>query len=109
VGHIARVFEEAGIPSVAFGVQAFKSRMLPMSIPRLVLTPELMGKTLGRPGDNTTQLDYLRTGLDLLENASGGKTLVEFGINPAFYSRNIAFANIPKASAEARKQSPAPT
>ena len=64
---------------MAFGVQAFKSRMLPMSIPRLVLTPELMGKTLGRPHDKATQLDYLRAGLDLFENASVGKTLVEPG------------------------------
>jgi hypothetical protein len=79
VGHIARVFEEAGIPTVAFGVQAFKSRMLPMSLPRLVLTSELMGKTLGRPNDNAAQLDYLQAGLDLLENASEGSTWIEMG------------------------------
>ena len=71
------MFEEAGIPSVAFGVQAFKNRMLPMSIPRLVLTPELMGKTLGRPGDKQTQIDYLKAGLSLLEDAKEGNTLVE--------------------------------
>lgn len=71
------MFEEAGIPTVAFGVQAFKSRMLPMSIPRLVLTPELMGKTLGRPHDEATQIGYLRAGLELLENAREGKTLIE--------------------------------
>ena len=64
---------------MAFGVQAFKSRMLPMSIPRLVLTPELMGKTLGRPHDMATQLAYLRVGLDMLEDASEGKSLVELG------------------------------
>ena len=64
---------------MAFGVQAFKSRMLPMSLPRLVLTPELMGKTLGRPYDRATQLVYLRAGLDMLEDASEGKTLVEPG------------------------------
>ena len=64
---------------MAFGVQAFRSRMLPMSIPRLVLTPELMGKTLGRPNDRATPLDYLRVGLEMLENASEGNTLVEFG------------------------------
>ncbi len=77
VGHIARVFEEAGIPTVAFGVQAFSSRMLPMSIPRLVLTPEMMGKTLGRPFDKATQEKYLRVGLDLLEKAREGNTLIE--------------------------------
>lgn len=79
MGHLARVFEDAGIPTAAFGVQAFKSRMLPMSLPRLVLTPELMGKTLGRPHDQETQLAYLRAGLDLLENASEGGTWIEMG------------------------------
>jgi hypothetical protein len=77
VGHIARTFESAGIPTVAFGVQAFKSRMAPMRIPRLVLTPELMGKTLGKPNDVPTQRRYLEIGLELLENASSGYTIVE--------------------------------
>ena len=86
MGHIARTpvpgltdrgLEAAGIPTVALGVQAFKSRMLPMSIPRLVLTPELMGKTLGRPGDKQTQIDYLEVGLSLLESALEGNTLIE--------------------------------
>jgi hypothetical protein len=54
--------------------------MLPMSIPRLVLTPELMGKTLGRPGDKKIQRAYLMAGLDLLENASEGNNLIEFGV-----------------------------
>ena len=77
-----RGFEAAGIPTVAFGVQAFKSRMLPMTIPRLVLTLELMGKTLGRPHDKSAQMEYLKTGIGLLENASAGKTLIELGNNP---------------------------
>jgi len=50
-----------------------------MSIPRLVFTPELLGKTLGRPHDVSTQLKYLKTGLDLLENASEGNTWLEVG------------------------------
>lgn len=77
VGHIARVFEQAGISTVSFGIQAFKYRMVPMSIPRLVLTPELLGKTLGMPGDTPTQQSYLEIGLDLLENAPQGNTWVE--------------------------------
>jgi hypothetical protein len=82
VGHIARAFEGAGIPTVAFGVLAFRSRMLPMSLPRLVLTPELMGKTLGRPHEDSTQKDYIMTGLSLLEKASEGKTFIEVGDRP---------------------------
>ena len=77
VGHIARAFESAGIPTVAFGVQAFKSRMIPMRVPRLVLTPELMGKTLGMPNDVLTQRRYLEMGLNLLEVAAEGNTRVE--------------------------------
>lgn len=77
VGHIARVFEELELPTVAYGVQAFSSRMLPMSIPRLVLTPELMGKTLGRPHDEVTQRRYLEAGLELLEKAAGSPRSVE--------------------------------
>jgi hypothetical protein len=48
-----------------------------MSIPRLVLTPELMGKTLGRPYDEVTQRHYLMAGLELLDRAASGGMLVE--------------------------------
>ena len=48
-----------------------------MRIPRLVITPELMGKTMGMPNDVTKQRTYLEIGLDLLENASEGNTWVE--------------------------------
>jgi hypothetical protein len=51
--------------------------MVPMRIPRLVITPELMGKTLGMPNDVTAQRRYLQIGLDLLENASLGNSMVE--------------------------------
>lgn len=50
--------------------------MLPMAIPRLVITPELLGKTLGKPNDKKSQLKYLEAGLDLLENAPAGNSTV---------------------------------
>ena len=53
------------------------NKMVTMKIPRLVITPELMGKTLGMPDDVTTQRQYLEIGLDLLENASERNTFVE--------------------------------
>ena len=77
VGHIERGFESAGIPTIAFGVRAFKRREVPMQVPRLVITPELMGKTLGKPNDGSTQCRYLDIGLELLENASPGNSIVE--------------------------------
>ena len=43
-----------------------------MRVPRLVITSELMGKTLGKLNDGSTQRRYLDTGLELLENVSAG-------------------------------------
>jgi hypothetical protein len=51
--------------------------MVPMRLPRLVLTPELMGKTLGMPNDVLTQRRYLEMGLNLLEVAAEGNTRIE--------------------------------
>ncbi len=48
-----------------------------MNVPRLVLTPELIGKTLGQPNDIAAQTKYLQIALDLLENADEGSTVVE--------------------------------
>jgi hypothetical protein len=48
-----------------------------MSIPRLVLTPELLGKTFGKPHDVSTQMRYLKIGLDLLMDAEDGKACIE--------------------------------
>ena len=77
VGHIARVFDSHGIATVTFGVKAFMDRMVAMNIPRLVITPELMGRTLGKPHDVQTQRKYLEAGLELLESATEGNSLVE--------------------------------
>ena len=52
-------------------------RMVAMKIPRLVITPELMGRTLGKPHDVQTQRKYLEAGLELLESATEGNSLVE--------------------------------
>ncbi len=42
-----------------------------MRLPRLVVTPYPMGRTLGAPGDRETQKKAIRLALDLLENATG--------------------------------------
>jgi hypothetical protein len=77
VGHVARAIEEAGIPTVVIGSRVFKSRMVGMRLPRLVLTPEIMGRTLGEPGATDAQRKYLELGLDLLENAKEPGKLIE--------------------------------
>ncbi len=71
------MFESAGLPTISYGIQAFASRMRPMRIPRLILTPELLGKTLGRPHDMVAQRRYLELGLELLETATQGDTVLE--------------------------------
>lgn len=77
VGHTARVFEEAGLPTVVIGTSVFKTRLAKMNIPRLLLTSELLGKTLGKPFEMETQKKYLLAALDLLEKAETGNSLIE--------------------------------
>ena len=57
------------------GVAAFRDQLVAMSLPRLVITSQLMGRPLGKPGDRTRQRQILRAAFDLLEHAQEGKTL----------------------------------
>jgi hypothetical protein len=77
VGHIARAFEEVGIPTVIIAAATFRPRMEPMTLPRLVLTPYPMGRPLGAPGDIEGQRTTLLAALDLLANATEAGTIVE--------------------------------
>jgi hypothetical protein len=49
-----------------------------MQIPRLLLTPFLMGRPLGAPHDGERQMDVLRQGLRLLETAVLAPTVVHY-------------------------------
>ncbi|MBD3308752.1 hypothetical protein GF339_20250 [candidate division KSB3 bacterium] len=69
VGHVARVLEHAGIATVITAVRAFQRRLEKMIPPRLVLTPHVMGRPVGAPGDQTSQRNVLLTALHLLRNA----------------------------------------
>lgn len=77
VGHVARLLEEAGLPTVVIASAVFRDRLEAMSLPRLVLTPHLMGRPLGTPGDVARQRLTLLTALELLERAQQGKSVVE--------------------------------
>ncbi len=63
--------------TVVIGVAAFRDRLAAMSLPRLVVTPQLMGRPVGAPNDKTRQREILLAALDLLENAQAGKTIVD--------------------------------
>lgn len=77
MGHIARLLEEGGIATVVIGVTAFRDRLAAMSLPRLVITPHLMGRPLGTPNDGRRQREILLAAFDLLANAQHGKTIVK--------------------------------
>ena len=77
VGHIARLLEEGGIPTVVIAVRAFKARLEMMTLPRLLLTPHPMGRPLGPPGDRKRQMETLRAALSLLERAEKGGTTLD--------------------------------
>ncbi len=78
VGHIARLLEEAGIPTVIVAVKSFQTRMQMMSVPRALLTPHLMGRPIGRPGDLEQQRKVIQAALQLLETADHGGTIIDF-------------------------------
>ena len=78
VGHVARAFEQAGIPSVVIMSKVFKDRTAAMNPARILLTPHPMGRPLSAPFDVEKQRDVLKAGLSLLETATDGGTIVEY-------------------------------
>lgn len=82
VGHVARLLEEAGIPTVVIAVRTFRPYLEPMRLPRLLLTPFPMGRPLGAPNDVETQREVVLTGVKMLETAVANNTILE--INPPY-------------------------
>ncbi|MFW6070401.1 MAG: hypothetical protein ACOC9X_05070 [bacterium] len=77
MGHLARLLEVAGTPTVIISTLAFKPRLMAMSVPRLLLTPYPMGRPIGAPGDAHGQRRTLLAALELLETARSAPALVE--------------------------------
>ncbi len=75
VGHVARLLEEAGIPTVIVASQIFSKQLEAMKLPRVLLTPYLMGRPIGRPNDEKGQLKVLQKGLELFEKAEKSGTM----------------------------------
>jgi hypothetical protein len=78
VGHLARLLEKAEIATVIIAVKAFRPRMEPMQLPRVLFTPYPMGRPVGAPGDVDSQRVAVEMALDLLSQARGGGTMTEF-------------------------------
>lgn len=77
VGHVARRFETAGIPTVVVHIRAFRSLAENMGLPRTVITRNPMGRPLGAPGDEERQREVVMAALALLEDAVSGGSIVE--------------------------------
>ena len=78
MGHVARLLEEAGIASVIISVKAFEKRLAAMTLPRVLLTPFVMGRPVGPPNDSQTQMAVLKAALSLLTKAKKPGTLEDF-------------------------------
>lgn len=77
VGHVSRVFEERGIPTVAIYVRAFRHVAERMRLARVVVTNHPMGRPLGPPGAAGRQEAVLEAALGLLDDASGGEAFLD--------------------------------
>ena len=78
VGHLARLLEEAGIATVIIAAKAFGNKLKAMNPARVLTTNHPMGRPIGPPGDRERQLQVLNAALNLLHQAQGPGTLVEF-------------------------------
>ena len=77
VGHVARLLEAAGIATVIIAVRAFRDQSQKMTLPRVITTPHLLGRTLGAPGDRKRQRDSILAALNLLETAKQAGTILD--------------------------------
>jgi len=77
VGHVQRVFEAAGIPTVGIYVAAFAHVPGRMGVSRALITDHPMGRPLGAPGDVVRQRDVVRAAVELL-SGTAGQAIVSF-------------------------------
>ncbi len=78
VGHTARVLEEAGISTVCLYIRAFRHQADLLKVPRALITPHILGRTVGGVGQVQRQRKVVLSALYLLEAASGPGAVAEF-------------------------------
>lgn len=71
VGHVQRVFEAAGIPTVGIYIRAFEHVVRRMGVSRALITDHPMGRTIGAPGDHERHHEVVRAALELLPMQTG--------------------------------------
>ena len=75
MGHVARLLEAADISTVIIAARIFQPALEPMALPRVLLTPHVMGRPIGPPGDVKRQRETLAAALALFEQAERGGTI----------------------------------
>jgi len=75
VGHVASLLEAAGIATVIIASRVFEKRMRMMTLPRVLLTPYLMGRPVGPPGNHSAQRESVLAALALLDGAQQAGTV----------------------------------
>jgi len=63
---------------VSVFIRAFEHRAVQLQIPRTLVTPHLMGRTIGPVGDRARQRAVVDAALELLEEATTGATVRHF-------------------------------
>jgi hypothetical protein len=74
VGHLARLIEQSGIPTVILATDVFEARLLAMTPARTLLTPYVMGQPVGPPGEKDLQKRAVVAALELLPSARDAGT-----------------------------------
>lgn len=75
VGLVARALEAAGIPTVSVFIRAFEHVAGRLRVPRALITPHLMGRTVGPVGDRSRQRTVVEAALRLLAEADAPQTV----------------------------------
>ena len=73
VGHVARAFEAAGVPTTAIYVSAFRHVAEEMALPRVLITRHPFGRPVGAAGDFDRQREVVSAALELVTVASEGR------------------------------------
>lgn len=69
VGLVARALEAAGIATVSVFVRAFAHVAGQLRVPRVLVTPHLVGRTIGPVNDRVRQHEVVTAALRLLQEA----------------------------------------
>ena len=71
----ARTLEAAGLPTVAVYIRAFRHQARLLRPPRTLITPHILGRTIGAPGDVGRQREVVRAAVRLLDTAKVAGTI----------------------------------